>query len=162
MRAAGPDAFPHHRPNAGVVLFAETGLCWIGKRSGAPGPWVWQWPQGGVDPGEDAQAAALRELYEETGATAEMVTPLGSIEDWLAYDFPPEVRGGEDRWRGQKQRWFAYRFHGRDADFDLTAVPPQEFESFRWERLERVPELIIPWKREVYAAVAEAFAPFAR
>lgn len=152
-----------HRPNAGVVLFNPTGLTWIGKRFRQAPPYVWQWPQGGVDEDEDAEAAALRELYEETGVTPDKVEPLGRIEEWLSYDFPPEVLAQRRRneWRGQKQKWFAMRFVGADADFDLTAVPPQEFEAFKWERLSRVPDLIIPWKRPVYLEVARRFAAFA-
>ncbi|MFN3834424.1 MAG: RNA pyrophosphohydrolase [Glycocaulis sp.] len=156
-----PDELAHYRPNAGIVLFNRAGLTWIGRRYRETGPWVWQWPQGGMDAGEDPAAAASRELYEETGIRADQVELLGTIGDWLAYDFPPEVLAlRKKNWKGQRQRWFAYRFLGTDADFDLIAVPPQEFEAFRWERLERVPELIIPWKRAVYVEVAKAFAPF--
>ena len=115
-----------------------------------------------MDAGETAEEAGLRELHEETGVTSDLIEPLGSIEDWLAYDFPPEVlaQRSRNRWRGQKQRWFAYRYLGTDADFDLEAVPPQEFSEFRWVSLETTPQLIIPWKRAVYERVAEAFAPF--
>lgn len=156
------DAYPHHRPNVGVVLFNAEGNVWLGKRYGADEPWCWQFPQGGMDEGETPEEAGLRELHEETGVTQELIEPLGSIEDWLAYDFPPEVlaQRSRNRWRGQKQRWFAYRYLGTDADFDLEAVPPQEFSEFRWVSLETTPQLIIPWKRDVYERVAEAFAPF--
>lgn len=158
-----PDEFAAYRPNAGIVLFNREGLTWIGKRYQEKSDWVWQWPQGGMDEGEDPAEAALRELYEETGIRADKVDLLGTVEHWLAYDFPPEVLARRrENWKGQRQRWFAYRFLGTDADFDLTAVPPQEFEEFRWERLERVPEIMIPWKRAVYEEVAKAFAPFAR
>lgn len=156
------DAYPHHRPNVGVVLFNAEGNVWLGKRYGADEPWCWQFPQGGMDEGETPQEAGLRELHEETGVTQELIEPLGSIEDWLAYDFPPEVlaQRSRNRWRGQKQRWFAYRYLGTDADFDLEAVPPQEFAEFRWVSLETTPQLIIPWKRDVYERVAKAFAAF--
>lgn len=151
-----------YRPNAGIVLFNAQGLVWLGRRKGTQGPWVWQFPQGGMDSGENAETAALRELHEETGITPDKVDKLAEINGWLAYDFPPEVLARKRKnWRGQKQRWFAYRFLGTDADFDLTAVPPQEFESFRWIALERAVELIIPWKRPVYEVVAEEFAGFA-
>lgn len=152
----------YYRPNAGIVLFNRDGLSWIGRRYRETGPWVWQFPQGGMDAGEDPAEAALRELFEETGIRADQVELLASIEDWLAYDFPPEVLAlRKKNWKGQRQRWFAFRFLGTDSDFDLTAVPPQEFEAFRWEKLERVPELIIPWKRAVYVEVAKAFSAFA-
>lgn len=158
-----PAALAAYRPNAGIVLFNRDGLTWIGRRYRETGRWIWQWPQGGMDAGEDPQAAAYRELYEETGIRTGQVSLLGTIESWLAYDFPPEVLAQRKKnWKGQRQRWFAFRFLGTDADFDLTAVPPQEFEDFRWEKLERVPELIIPWKRAVYEDVVRQFGEFAR
>ncbi|GGG95288.1 RNA pyrophosphohydrolase [Glycocaulis albus] len=163
IRPQDPAALAAYRPNAGIVLFNREGLTWIGRRYRETGQWVWQWPQGGMDAGEDPQAAAYRELYEETGIRSDQVELLGSIGNWLSYDFPPEVLAlRKKNWKGQRQRWFAFRFLGTDADFDLTAVPPQEFEAFRWETLERVPELIIPWKRAVYEDVVSAFSKFSR
>lgn len=160
------DPFPQHRPNAGVVMFNRDGLVWIGRRADVKGDHIWQFPQGGMDDGEDAEAAARREAYEETGAKSRDLTLLGSIDHWLAYDFPKDLRPRPDqkryKWKGQKQRWFAFRYTGRDEDFDLTAVPPQEFAEWRWERIENVPPLIIFWKREVYDEVADAFSRFAR
>lgn len=155
-------AYPEHRPNVGLVLFNSEGKVWLGKRYGADEPWCWQFPQGGMDEGETPEEAGLRELYEETGVTTDLIEPLGGIDDWLTYDFPPEVlaQRKKNRWRGQKQRWFAYRYLGTDAEFDLKAVPPQEFSEFRWVSLETTPQLIIPWKRDVYERVADAFAAF--
>lgn len=159
------DPFPQHRPNAGVVMFNRDGLVWIGRRADVKGDHIWQFPQGGMDDGEDAEAAARREAYEETGAKSRDLTLLGSIDHWLAYDFPAGLKPRPDqkryKWKGQKQRWFAFRYTGRDEDFDLTAVPPQEFAEWRWERIENVPPLIIFWKREVYDEVADAFSRFA-
>ncbi|WP_421790063.1 RNA pyrophosphohydrolase [Hyphobacterium sp.] len=160
------DPFPKHRPNAGVVLFNRQGLVWIGRRADVNGPYIWQFPQGGLDAGEDAESAARREAYEETGARSDQLELLGQIDRWLAYDFPADLPARPDqkkyKWKGQKQRWFAYRYTGRDQDFDLTAVPPQEFAEWRWERLENVPPLIIDWKRSVYDVVADEFSRFAR
>lgn len=157
------DPYPEHRPNVGIVLFNTENRVWIGKRFASTGPFGWQFPQGGIDPGEAAEAAALRELHEETGITQDLVEKLGEIPGWLAYDFPPEVLGQrkKNRWKGQKQRWFAYRFIGTDTCFDLKAVPPQEFEAFKWVELSETPDLIIPWKRPVYEAVASGFAQLA-
>jgi putative (di)nucleoside polyphosphate hydrolase len=159
---APADAFPEHRPNVGLVLFNSAGLVWVGRRYATTGPHNWQFPQGGVDPGEDVESAALRELYEETGITTDLVEKLGDIPGWVAYDFPREVLGQrkKNRWKGQKQRWFAYRFIGADSCFDLKAVPPQEFDAFKWVPLEDTPELIIPWKRPVYETVAQGFRAF--
>lgn len=152
-----------YRPNAGVVLLNRDGLCWLGRRKGETGAYAWQFPQGGMDPGEDPYQAAVRELYEETGAREEQIELLCHIPDWLTYDFPPEVlaRKPNSRFLGQKQRWFCFRWFGKDADFDLKAVPPQEFDTFEWAPLEEAPRRIIPWKRPVYEAVAGAFSRFA-
>ena len=160
------DPYPQHRANAGVVLVNAEGLVWIGRRADVDGPHIWQFPQGGMDKGEDAEAAARREAYEETGARSDQLELLGAIDHWIAYDFPPGLPPRTDqkryKWKGQKQRWFAFRYTGKDADFDLTAVPPQEFAEWRWEKLANIPPLIIDWKRAVYEEVVEAFSAFAR
>ncbi len=114
-----------------------------------------------MDPGEAAEAAALRELEEETGIRPDRVEPLGNIPGWLAYDYPPDVREDprfhKKRHLGQKQRWFAFRFHGCDADIDLKCHAEVEFDAWRWGELVEIPELIIPWKRDVYVQVVQAF-----
>lgn len=161
---AGTDPYPYHRPNVGIALFNNRGEVWLGRREGTPPPWNWQLPQGGIDKGEDPRDAALRELEEETGIRPERVEIVGEIEGWLAYDYPPDVR--EDprftrkRHLGQKQRWFALRFHGDNSDIDLERHGEVEFDAWRWGDLSEIPELIIPWKRDVYETVAKAFARF--
>jgi putative (di)nucleoside polyphosphate hydrolase len=150
-----------YRPNVGVVLFHPDGRVWLGKRAATPPPWCWQFPQGGVDEGEDLEAAALRELREETGARS--VAFLARTEGWITYDFPPEARGSKiaQGWKGQKQVWFAYRFTGDEAEFDLAGDGHPEFEAWRWGRLAEAPGLIVPFKRPAYEAVAKAFAGLA-
>jgi putative (di)nucleoside polyphosphate hydrolase len=150
-----------YRPNVGVVLFHPDGLVWLGRRAGTPGPHNWQFPQGGVDPGENLETAARRELSEETGASR--VTFLGRTDGWVAYDFPPGHGGAKAMrgWKGQKQVWFAFRFDGKDADFDLAAHPPPEFDAWRWAFLSEAAELIVPFKKAAYDRVVEAFGSFA-
>lgn len=151
-----------YRPNVGVVLFNRDGLVWLGRRLGAPGPLNWQFPQGGVDDGEDWDQAAVRELWEETGVRS--VSKLGETEDWIVYDFPPELHGAKiaQGWRGQKQKWLAFRFTGQDAEFDLLAHPPQEFDAWRWARLDEALDTIVEFKRDAYAQVIQAFRAFAQ
>lgn len=150
---------PRYRPNVGVVLFNAAGLVWLGKRSRTPEPWNWQFPQGGVDAGEDLYDAARRELAEETGVTS--TEYLGRTEGWLTYDFPPEVLARGGKWTGQKQAWFALKFTGDESEIRLDAHHQVEFDDWRWARLDEAPKLIIPFKRAAYEQVAAAFSRFA-
>jgi putative (di)nucleoside polyphosphate hydrolase len=155
------DHLPRHRPNVGVVLFHPNGRVWLGRRSLQPPPYNWQFPQGGVDDGEDLLDAARRELAEETGVrSAEL---LARTEGWIAYDFPPELVGSKRArgWLGQKQVWFAFRFTGDEREIDLNAHDDVEFDAWRWGRLDETPELIVPFKRNVYDIVVAAFGGFA-
>lgn len=159
------DPYPNHRANVGIVLFNAAGKVWTGQRNGTEPPWQWQFPQGGIDPGEAPEDAAVRELWEETGITRDKIDPLGTIADWIAYDYPAEVRDdprfARKRHEGQKQRWFAFRFLGQDSDFDLECHGEVEFSDWRWDDLAGMPDRIIPWKRASYVAVVNAFSRFA-
>jgi putative (di)nucleoside polyphosphate hydrolase len=122
-------------------------------------------PQGGIDPGEDPWPAALRELYEETNIRS--VEKLGEIADWLAYDIPREIVGQAwgGKYRGQKQKWYAFRFVGGASEIDIenpAGGHEPEFVEWRWERLDRLPALIVPFKRSTYERVVREFAKFAR
>jgi putative (di)nucleoside polyphosphate hydrolase len=150
-----------HRPNVGVVLFHPDGRVWLGRRLNTSGPFSWQFPQGGVDEGEDLEAAALRELAEETGVRSAVI--LGRTEGWLAYTFPPDHNGSKlaKGWVGQKQVWFAARFKGDETEIDLFAHGEPEFDTWRWGDLAEAPDLVVPFKRQTYLAVVEAFSKFA-
>jgi putative (di)nucleoside polyphosphate hydrolase len=150
-----------YRPNVGVVLFSPRGQVWLGRRIRTPGPYNWQFPQGGVDDGEDLEAAARRELREETGVVSASV--LDRTSDWITYDFPPEVLARRDRrgFKGQRQVWFAMRFEGEEREIDLAAVPPVEFDSWRWADMEHALDLVVPFKRSTYRQVISAFRRFA-
>jgi len=151
-----------------LAVFNNTGRVFVGRRHIGPETGnlkqAWQMPQGGIDPGETPYEAALRELYEETSIRT--VSLLKETEGWLCYDLPAPLAGKawRGRYRGQRQKWFAFRFDGDESEINVVspAGHKPEFDEWRWERLERVPELIIPFKREVYRQVAQAFAEFAR
>ncbi len=158
-----------YRPNVGIALFNTDGRVLIGHRFRDDGPETilpgleWQMPQGGVDEGEDHRAAAFRELWEETSVRS--ADYLGET-DWLTYEFPPfeDPSHRLAKFRGQRQKWFALRFTGTETEIDpLTPRngQPAEFDAWRWEQLDRVADLVVPFRREVYRAVAQSFARFA-
>ena len=151
-----------YRPCVGVMLLNPQGLVWIGRRfekqnDDGVGKW-WQMPQGGIDEGEDAAKAAARELYEETCVTSAHI--IAESPRWYNYDLPSHLIGKSwgGKYRGQKQKWFAMRFDGKDSEINLN--PPghkQEFDQWRWAKMEEMLDLIIPFKREVYVDVIAAF-----
>ena len=146
-----------YRPCVGVVLADARGRVFAGQRIDTETP-AWQMPQGGIDPGETPEAAALRELFEETGVPASLVSVEAETPDWLTYDFPEGAarKSWAGKYRGQSQRWFLLRFHGTDADIDL-ATPHPEFSAWAWLTADEVLERIVPFKRTVYAQALAAF-----
>ncbi len=153
---AEPD-LARFRPNVGIVLARADGRVWLGRRADTPGPRNWQFPQGGVDEGEALDAAALRELKEETGASS--VRLIGRTEDWMAYRFPANYRRSKAAkgWLGQKQIWFAFRFLGDDREFDLAAHDQVEFDAWRWAAIDETLESVAEFKRETYRRVIAHF-----
>lgn len=152
-----PNTLPY-RPCAGVMLLNREGLVFVGQRIDTTVE-AWQMPQGGIDAGEDPLEAAFRELEEEIGtAKAEY---LAETPHWLTYDLPPDMVGKvwQGKYRGQKQKWYALRFLGEDSDINLETKHP-EFHSWRWEKMERLPHLIVPFKRALYEELVQIFAPY--
>ncbi len=154
-----------YRPNAGLTLLNEAGKVFVGKRIDTDG-FAWQMPQGGIDKGEEAEAAALRELEEETGIPAGLVEILAVSRGWIKYDFPPEVaaklwknRAGRPKYRGQKQRWFLMRFKGQDSDVNIATAHP-EFSEWKWMAAAELTANIVPFKRGIYEEVLAQFASY--
>ena len=142
------------------MLFGPGGRVFVGNRADTPGD-HWQMPQGGIDAGETPRAAALRELREEIGTDRAVI--IAEYKEWLKYDLPADfaARLWDGRFRGQKQRWFALRFTGTDADIDLSRHHA-EFDDWRWEDIDRLADLVVDFKREVYEKVVAAFRHLAK
>ena len=156
-----------YRPCVGIMVLNEEGLVLIGRRKNkrlvehvAPN-FEWQMPQGGIDEGEQPYAAALRELYEETNISS--VELLAEAQQWYTYDLPEETvrKSWRGRYKGQIQRWFAFRFTGPSSEINIdrpaggTSKP--EFDAYRWENIDKLVDLIIPFKRPVYEKVVADF-----
>ena len=147
-----------YRPAAGIMLINREGKVFVGQRLDSTLE-AWQMPQGGIDEGEDALTAALRELDEETGIAADKVELVATAQEELRYDLPDELIGKlwGGRYRGQRQTWFLFRFLGGDTDVDI-ATEHQEFRAWRWADPADLPAMIVPFKRQLYHDVLAAFA----
>lgn len=148
-----------YRPCVGIVLINRQGEIFAGQRLDSTVQ-AWQMPQGGIDDGEKPREAALRELREETGVTGDLVEFVAKTEDWVTYDLPPELLGKVwgGKYRGQRQKWFLFRFTGRDDDIRIATEHP-EFSHWRWIGAGELVSSIVPFKRAVYEQVVAAFRP---
>lgn len=155
-----------YRPCVGIMVLNAEGKVWAGRRIVEPNgemdgaTQLWQMPQGGIDEGEDPQTAALRELYEETGMRH--VSLLAEAPEWIKYDLPERLLGKalKGKYRGQIQRWFAYRFEGAESEIAINPPPgghTAEFDMWAWKPMNELPDLIVPFKRGVYEQVVQAF-----
>jgi putative (di)nucleoside polyphosphate hydrolase len=153
------------------MVLNQDGLVWAGHRIRVPSgeledtDHLWQMPQGGIDPGEDPFAAATRELYEETGMRS--VSLLAEAPEWIRYDLPAHLIGIalKGRYRGQTQKWFAFRFEGDESEISINPPPgghEAEFDAWDWKVMNDLPNLIVPFKRGVYDEVVAAFTHLIR
>lgn len=160
-----PESLPY-RPCVGVMVLNGEGLVWVGHRIAEPASemagrtQLWQMPQGGIDKGEEPLEAARREIYEETGM--ESLKLIEEAPGWIDYDLPPEMVGivWKGKYRGQTQKWFAFRFHGDESEVRINPPPgghEAEFDGWAWRAMDDLPGLIVPFKRRVYEQVVAAF-----
>jgi putative (di)nucleoside polyphosphate hydrolase len=157
MSALDPSLY---RPCVGVMLVNAEGKAFVGKRIDNKEGDFWQMPQGGIDKGEDPDDAVLRELREETGARRKHVEVVARLPEELFYELPDDLKGKlwGGKYLGQRQTWYLARFTGEDADIDLNVHHDPEFSEFKWVDPELLPELIVSFKRVVYAAFVAGFA----
>ena len=143
-----------YRRGVEIMLLNDRNEVFVGRRTDAKE--AWQMPQGGIDEDEDPRSAAYRELREEIGTDKAEVIAESKV--WLRYDLPPDLRKRwDDRWRGQQQKWFVMRFSGVDADIDVATEHP-EFSAWKWVPIERLPELIVSFKRQLYVDLLRELA----
>jgi putative (di)nucleoside polyphosphate hydrolase len=164
MTATATDDFAHlpYRPCAGIMLVNADNLVFVGQRLDSKSA-AWQMPQGGIDKGETPRDAAIRELGEEAGIAPHHVAIVTESTTTHRYDLPPDLMGRMwgGRYRGQEQHWYLARFLGSDADIDIATVHP-EFRAWRWAEVATLPDLIVPFKRELYVALVAEFGAYLR
>ena len=146
-----------YRSNVGIMMVNEKGFVFVGQRLDNNQN-AWQMPQGGIDAGEDPETAAYRELLEETGVKKQDVRFVASSSQWLSYDLPEDLIPilWNGKFRGQKQKWFLFKFLGEDGDINIATEHP-EFSKWKWISKENLLKEIVPFKKSVYENVLKEF-----
>jgi putative (di)nucleoside polyphosphate hydrolase len=154
---ASSDAARPYRRGVGIALINAHGMVFVGQRCDSAEP-AWQMPQGGIDKGEEPRTAAMREMREEIGTDKAEV--IAETPDWVRYDLPPDLAAKmwKGKYRGQEQKWFLMRFLGTDTDIDIATAHP-EFSTWKWLPFDSLPNVIVGFKRDIYAQVVAAFQP---
>jgi putative (di)nucleoside polyphosphate hydrolase len=149
-----------YRQNVGVMVLNEQGNVFVGQRRDNAVA-AWQMPQGGIDKGEEAEAAALRELEEETGISPDLIDIIAVSKGWIPYELPHDLvpKLWKGRFRGQEQKWYLMRFKGTDADVNIQTEHP-EFSEWRWLKPADLVDNIVPFNRDVYVSVVEEFKEY--
>ena len=156
MQSAKIEKLPY-RLNVGIMVISKVGYIFVAQRLDHNSD-AWQMPQGGIDPNEETEAAALRELEEETGITANKVKIIAESKDWIPYELPAELipKLWNGKYRGQKQKWYLMEFLGEDKDINIETSHP-EFSAWKWIAPKELPDAIVPFKRNVYLRILEEF-----
>jgi putative (di)nucleoside polyphosphate hydrolase len=156
MQSAKIEKLPY-RLNVGIMVVSKVGYIFVAQRLDYNSD-AWQMPQGGIDPDEETEAAALRELEEETGIAAKKVKIIAESKDWIPYELPAELipKLWNGKYRGQKQKWYLMEFLGEDKDINIETSHP-EFSAWKWIAPKELPDAIVPFKRDVYLRILEEF-----
>jgi putative (di)nucleoside polyphosphate hydrolase len=159
MQSAKIEKLPY-RLNVGIMVVSKVGYIFVAQRLDYNSD-AWQMPQGGIDPDEETEAAALRELEEETGITANKVKIIAESKDWIPYELPTELipKLWNGKYRGQKQKWYLMEFLGEDKDINIETSHP-EFSAWKWIAPKELPDAIVPFKRDVYLRILKEFQDF--
>jgi putative (di)nucleoside polyphosphate hydrolase len=145
-----------YRNGVGIMIFNDQKKIFVGRR--IDNQEAWQMPQGGVDENEEYEAAAKRELFEETGIQS--VRIIQKSEQDYVYDLPDHLLGKiwKGKYKGQKQKWFLMKFLGPESEININQKYP-EFNEWNWVDLDELPKLIVPFKKELYLAIIKEFRP---
>ena len=149
-----------YRPNVGMMIINNQKKIFVGKRIDHPSNF-WQMPQGGIDPQEKPVVAALREMEEEVGIKKNKVQLLNQISDWYYYTIPKDLAQTlwKGRYKGQRQKWFLYKFEGTESDINIHTEHP-EFSDFKWVTKDFLVPNIVPFKKEIYKKLLEEFSNY--